>query len=93
MGKKDKVSLFVACGSSVEDGTPVFWALDMSSTRLYIQPENMRVDVLFDTLLDFLGVDPGDDVTFKPVMGSRRFEQIVSYIQRRMDKHEAEQDS
>lgn len=92
MRKKNKLPLLVICGSSVESGNAVFWALDTSDTRLYVKPENTRVDVLFDTLYDFLGKVPEDPVVFKPTVGSKRLEQIMTYIQRRTQKHEAESD-
>lgn len=93
MRKKNKLPLLVICGSSVENGKAVFWALDTSDTRLYVKPETTRVDVLFDTLYDFLGKEPEDSVVFKPTVGSKRLDQIIAYIQKRTERYETESDT
>jgi hypothetical protein len=85
---KPKIPLIVICGNSVENKQPAFWALDTSDTRLFSVPENIRVDVLTAQLFDFIGKDVGDDVIFKPTILSRRGEQIVQYITKRMKEEQ-----
>ena len=84
---KVKLPLFVICGCSVDQGRPAFWALDTSDSRLFLVPENLRVDVLVDRLFDFIGKDFDDAVEFKPVMLSKRGDQIVNYIAKRRERY------
>lgn len=89
---KVKGSLVVPVGSSVEDGVVMFWAFDPSCTRTYAVPENTRVDIITDTLLDFLGKDFSDDVIIKLVFGSRRAEKISDYLKNRLTAAKAKQE-
>lgn len=88
-----KLPLLVLCGCSAENKRPAFWALDTSDTRLFVVPENTRVDVLTDMLFDFIGKEYTDAVTIKPIMLSKRGEQIVSYIKRKVDSYVVAQQS
>lgn len=87
---KVKPPLFVVCGCGIEQGKPVFWALDTSDTRLFVVPDNLRVDVVFDRLYDFIGKDVGEDVIFRPTYINRRCGQILQYISKRREKYAAE---
>ena len=74
----------------MDQGAPAFWALDPSDSRMYLVPENLRVDVLVDQLFDFIGKDFDADVVFKPVLLSKRGEQIIKYVAKRREKYAAE---
>lgn len=88
-----KLPLVVVCGCSAENHRPAFWALDTSDTRLFSVPENTRVDVLTDMLFDFIGKAYTDEVTFKTTILSKRGEQIMSYIKRKVEKYEESEES
>lgn len=81
-----KTPLYVVCGCSVEQNRPAFWALDTSDSRLFVVPENLRVDVMVDRLFDFIGKEFDDDIKFIPTLLNRRGEQIIQYINRRRAK-------
>lgn len=87
---REKLPLLVICGCSSENRKATFWALDTSDTRLFAVPESTRVDVLVERLFDFIGKEYTDKVTFKPTVLSRRGEDILSYIQRKVEKYAAE---
>lgn len=88
-----KLPLLVLCGCSVENKRPTFWALDTSDTRLFAVSENTRVDVLTEMLFDFIGKEYTEAVTIKPTILSRRGEQIVRYIKRKVDSYVEDQQS
>lgn len=96
MSKDCKVNLIVPVGSSVEGGKIMFWAFDPSCTRTYVVPENTRVDVIADTLLDFLGRESHENITIRWVLGDRRSEKISEYLKNKFDaaraRREAEDD-
>lgn len=85
MSREDKITLIVPVGSSIEDGVIMFWAFDPSCTRTYAVPENTRVDVIADTLMDFLGRDAHENISIKWVVGSRRSEKISEYLKNKFD--------
>ena len=80
MRRTKKVPLWVVCGSSAEEGRVMFWAIDLSDSRMFLVPERMRKDLLVDLLYDFLGKDISSPVTFTPSVMSKRAEEILSYI-------------
>ena len=84
---REKLPLLVICGSSAEDGHPVFWALDTSDTRLFAVPEKLRIDVLTDQLYDFLGKNYSDKITLKPTVLSKRGEDIIKFINRKAEQY------
>lgn len=84
---REKLPLLVICGCSAEEGKPTFWALDTSDTRLFSVPERLRVDLLIDRLFDFLGKEYSDKVVFKPTVLSKRGEDILNFINRKMEQH------
>ena len=84
---REKLPLLVICGCSAEEGKPTFWALDTSDTRLFSVPERVRVDLLIDRLFDFLGKEYSDKVIFKPTVLSKRGEDILNFINRKMEQH------
>ena len=75
----------VVCGCSALEGHPAFWVLDTSDSRLFVVPEKTRVDVILDMLYDFLGKNLSDDVVFKTTILSKRAEQIVKYINKKVE--------
>lgn len=83
-----KAPLWVACGSSVEEGHAMFWALDLSDSRLFLVPERMRKDLLLDRLYDFLGKDLSSPVIFSPSVMGKRAEEIMAYIKQRIQDDE-----
>ena len=88
MATKD-VPLTVVCGSGVEDGRPTFWAVDTSDSRIFVVPESTRVDSVYDQLMDWVGKDSvvdADTICLKPTVLSRRCDQIVSFITRKLEK-------
>lgn len=89
---REKLPLIVVCGCSAEEGHPVFWALDTSDTRLFVVPEKLRVDLLVERLYDFIGKDYSDKVILKPTILSRRGEDIVRYINRKVEQHADSED-
>lgn len=88
MARSSKIPLIVVCGSSVEEGRPMFWALDTSDSRLFLVRESTRVDVVADMLYDFIGKDISADIDFKLSVISKRGEQLVGYILKRKAKYE-----
>lgn len=84
---KEKLPLLVVCGCSADEGKPAFWALDTSDSRLFVVPERMRVDLLTDMLFDFIGKDYSDKVTLKPTVLSKRGEDIIGYIKRKLEQY------
>ena len=94
MSKDVNTALIVPVGSSIEDGKIMFWAFDPAETRTYVVPENTRVDVIADTLLDFLGRDAHENIIIRRVLGNKRSEKIAEYLKNRFDaakaRHEAD---
>ena len=88
MSKGRKVPLWVVCGSSAEEGRVMFWAVDLSDSRMFLVPERMRKDLLVELLYDFLGKDISSPVSFKPSVMSKRAEEILEYIEKRIQKEE-----
>lgn len=84
---REKLPLLVICGCSAEEGKPAFWALDTSDSRLFVVPERLRVDLLTDRLFDFLGKEYSDKITIKPTVLSKRGEDIINFINRKMEQH------
>lgn len=85
MSKDTKTALIVPAGSSIEDGKVMFWAFDPASTRTYAVPENTRVDVIADTLLDFLGREAHENVVIRHVFGNHRSVKISEYLKGKFD--------
>lgn len=80
-----KLPLIVVCGCSVDEGKPAFWVLDTSDSRLFVIPEKSRVDSIVDGLFDFLGKNLSDDIVFKTTVLSKRGEQILKYILKKIE--------
>lgn len=80
MGRRNKAPLRVVCGSSVEEGHAMFWAVDLSDSRMFLVPERMRKDALLDRLFDFIGKDITSPVLFSKSVISSRGEEILDYI-------------
>lgn len=84
---REKLPLLVICGCAAEEGKPTFWAFDTSDSRTFVVPEKLRVDMLVDRLFDFLGKDYSDKVVFKPTVLSRRGEDIMGFITRKVEQY------